>query len=141
MKYDMICIEGIDKTCKDLVGYIMCKLCNYKYIFIGRGLISMMAYSKLYNRPYAFNPENAKNIIFINLNTEKLDWIARCEKSDEKPINFEENVKAFRDAIDELKEKLGDDFKLIEFNVSHQSLHDIALEALKYVEKLNNEAV
>lgn len=67
--------------------------------------------------------------------------IARCEKSDEKPINFEENVKAFRDAIDELKEKLGDDFKLIEFNVSHQSLYDIAQEALKYVEKLNNEAV
>ena len=43
--------------------------------------------------------------------------------------------------IDELKEKLGDDFKLIEFNVSHQSLYDIAQEALKYVEKLNNEAV
>lgn len=139
MKYDMICIEGIDKTCKDLVAHMIWRMTDFKYIFVGRGLISMVAYAKLYNRTYEYTRENAKHCIFIHLTTEKKDWIARCEKSNEKPINFEENVKVFEDAIADVKADLGDDLKLIEFNVSHDSLYHIAQQAIKYIEELNKE--
>jgi len=139
IKYDMICLEGIDKTCKDLIAAVICKLTNFKYIFVGRGLISIIAYAKKFGRDYEYNLENMKHTLFVHLKTEKLDWEIRCKQSNEQPINFEEDTALFDETIAELKHKLGDDLKIIEFNVSHTAIFDIAVEISKYIEKLNSQ--
>lgn len=99
----------------------------------------MMVYSKKYKRPYQYNLEHAKHTVFVYLTTEKQDWETRCRISHEAPINFEEDTKYFDEAIAELKEKLGDEFKILSFNVSHMSLFDIATEINKYMNEINKE--
>ncbi len=36
IEFDTICMEGIDKTCKDLVMHIVCDLSKFKYMFTSR---------------------------------------------------------------------------------------------------------
>ena len=43
-------IDGIDKTGKDLILQYVTRLSNHKYVIQSRGLISQIAYSKIYNR-------------------------------------------------------------------------------------------
>lgn len=140
MKYDMICIEGIDKTCKDLIAHVVCKLTDFKYIFVGRGLISMLVYAKKFNREYSYNIENVKHVLYVYISTEKVDWEVRCKDSHEECTDFELDTKLFNETIDELKRDLGENFKLINFNISHDAVYDIAVKIAEYAEKINKEA-
>ncbi len=97
----------------------------------------MMVYAKKYNRPYEYNIENAKHTVFVYLTTDKDDWEVRCKVANEVPTNYERDTGLFEETIAELKEKLGDDLKLLSFNVSHMSLYDIAIEIGKYMAELN----
>ncbi len=36
IEFDTICMEGIDKTCKDLIMHIVCETTNFKYMFTSR---------------------------------------------------------------------------------------------------------
>lgn len=36
IKYDCICLEGIDKTCKDLIMALTMKLTTFKYSYTSR---------------------------------------------------------------------------------------------------------
>lgn len=139
MKYDMICVEGIDKTCKDLIIQVVCKLTNFKYVFVSRGLISMLAYAKKFNREYTYNESSVKHIAYIYIATEKLDWEIRCKASKEEPINYENDNKLFDEAIEDLQKQYGDEFKIAKFNISHDSVYDIAIKIADYVNKLNSE--
>ena len=52
MKMYNIYLDGIDKCGKGSILPYIGPLSNYKYICNVRGVISQIAYSKLYNRPY-----------------------------------------------------------------------------------------
>ena len=139
MKYDMICVEGIDKTCKDLIIQVVCKLTNFKYVFVSRGLISMLVYAKKFNREYQYNEESVKHIAYVYISTEKLDWEIRCKMSREERIDFENDNKLFDETIEELKQQYGDEFKLAKFNISHESVYDIAVKIAEYMKQINDE--
>lgn len=140
IKYDSICLEGIDKTCKDLIMAITMKLTNFKYSYISRGLISMLVYQDIYNRQtYEYSEKALEHIMFVYLTADKDDWLCRCAISTEKTVDYEKNVKVFNDTIAQLRQKHGAKFQCIEFNTSKMSVYDIAKQIVKNIEKLNKE--
>lgn len=141
IKYDSICLEGIDKTCKDLIMAITMKLTNFKYSYISRGLISMLAYQNMYNRQtYEYSEKALEHIMFVYLTADKEDWKCRCAISTEKAIDYEKNVKAFNDVIAQLRLKHGAKFQCIEFNTSEIAVYKITKQIIENIEKLNKDS-
>lgn len=94
MNERVIIIDGIDRTGKDSIRRLLVKYSDGKYLVFVRGIISQIAYSRIYKRnideKYFF--ELAKNFaaagcIFLYLKSYK-DLIAqRIKDTDEKDIN------------------------------------------------------
>ena len=134
-KYHTIVIEGIDKTCKDLISKYLFELDKGKYLHITRGIMSCIAYNYLYEREYRYELSQHKNEVFFLINTDKEDWEIRCKLSNEPKINFEENVLAFEYASEKLR-KSG--CLVYQFNVSsNNSIYLIAKNILKIMEDFN----
>lgn len=140
IKYDCICLEGIDKTCKDLIMAITMKLTNFKYSYTSRGLVSMLAYANMYNRDYEYSEDAIKHTLYVHLTADKTDWECRCKVANETPIDYDKNVKVFNDTFDYLAKK-HKDFKYIVCNTSETSVYNITKTIIATIEKLNNEAV
>ena len=135
MKYYSIFIDGIDKSGKDLIAYYVIHLSNFKYIVNGRGILSQLAYAKLYNRNDVYDLTQQENIINVYLEVNKEDWLLRCKKTDEPAIDYEKNVKAFQYAINILDKANN----VICFNTSQETPYMIAKHIVNYVDNLNKE--
>lgn len=134
---DTIFIDGIDKTGKDLI----CKYCDLldkrKYSFISRGILSNIAYSKIYHREYNYLFHHNSNELQVFLTVNYQDWKIRCKINDEPKIDFKNNNKIFNDTILEYENKTGD--KVLKFCSSEMTPYKIALEIIKYIEIKNGE--
>lgn len=135
MKYYNIFIDGIDKAGKDLIAYYVIHLSNFKYIVNGRGILSQLAYAKLYNRNDAYDLTQQKNIINVYLEVDKEDWLLRCKKTNEPAIDYEKNTEAFQYAISVLSQVNN----VIHFNTSQETPYMIAKHIVDYVDNLNKK--
>ena len=133
LMYNTIVIEGIDKTGKDLLGKYLFELDKGKYLHISRGILSCIAYNKLYNRLYEYDLESHQKEVYIYLNINKEDWNIRCKITNEPKINYEQNVEAFEYAKNIIKQYC----IVLECNVSDESVYNLATKIIDMMDELN----
>lgn len=135
--------DGIDKCGKDTIKSLIWYFAPGMYLPRARGLISQLAYSKLYNRNvnYEINQGYIANTLFILLEVDEHDWNIRCKLTNEERINFtyEEMKNAFRFALHELKERFNvPESQILTFNTSKLTSYTIANEVVLRLNQLNN---
>ena len=136
-------LDGIDKCGKDSVRPYVFYLEPGKYLCRARGLISQIAYAKLYKRDIEWNGiDYAKNTLFVLLEVDKQDWEIRCKLTNEPNTGFtyEEMTQAFKLALYELKERFDiPENQILVFNTSEYTPYAIADEIKTHLEYLNNQ--
>lgn len=136
-------LDGIDKCGKDSVRPYVFYLEPGKYLCRTRGLISQIAYAKLYKRGIEWDgTDYAKNTIFVLLEVDKQDWEIRCKLTNEPNTGFtyEEMTQAFKLALYELKERFDvPENQILVFNTSEYTPYTIADEIKTHLEYLNNQ--
>lgn len=130
-----IYFEGIDKSGKDLVASYVIQLSKYKYIVNCRGVITQIAYDKLYNRNCEYDLSNQENTINVLLYVDKDDWEIRCKLTTEPKISYEDNVAAFEYAKKIVKGKI----ILLEYNTSKMTPYQIAKDVVDIVNSIEVE--
>lgn len=138
MKYYSIFIDGIDKTGKDLIQAYIDILSNHRFLVKSRGVLSLIAYSNLYNRNYKYELENERDSVNVLLTVDKLDWLTRCEINRETKIDYEENCKKFEEAY-QLLSKYSNN--ILTYNTSKLTPFEISISIIKYMEEINNEKI
>ena len=136
-------LDGIDKCGKDSVRPYVFYLEPGKYLCRARGLISQIAYAKLYKRNIEWDgTDYAKNTLFVLLEVNKHDWEIRCKLMNEPNTGFtyEEMTQAFKLALYELKERFDvPENHILMFNTSEYTPYVIADEIKTHLEYLNNQ--
>lgn len=136
-------LDGIDKCGKDSIRPYVFYLEPGKYLCRARGLISQIAYAKLYKRNIEWDGANyAKNTLFVLLEVNKHDWEIRCKLTNEPNTGFtyEEMTQAFKLALYELKERFDvPENHILVFNTSEYTPYAIADEIKTHLEYLNNQ--
>lgn len=136
-------LDGIDKCGKDSVRPYVFYLEPGKYLCRARGLISQIAYAKLYKRDIEWDgTDYAKNTLFVLLEVDKQDWEIRCKLTNEPNTGFtyEEMTQAFKLALYELKERFDvPENHILVFNTSEYTPYAIADEIKTHLEYLNNQ--
>lgn len=136
-------LDGIDKCGKDSVRPYVFYLEPGKYLCRTRGLISQIAYAKLYKRNIEWDgADYAKNTLFVLLEVDKQDWEIRCKLTNEPNTGFtyEEMTQAFKLALYELKERFDvPENHILVFNTSEYTPYAIADEIKTHLEYLNNQ--
>lgn len=136
-------LDGIDKCGKDSVRPYVFYLEPGKYLCRARGLISQIAYAKLYKRKLEFDAEMyTKNTLFVLLEVDKHDWEIRCKLTNEPNTGFtyEEMTQAFKLALYEVKERFNvPENQILVFNTSEHTPYAIADEIKTHLEYLNNQ--
>lgn len=136
LKYYTIVLEGIDKCGKDTIGKYLFALDGGKYLHITRGIMSVIAYNKLYNRDFDYDLSDERRNVFVNLLCDEEDWKIRCKITNEPKIDYKQNCEAFEYAKNVLKEA---DCFVIDINTSEMSIYDAATMILNFMEELNEE--
>lgn len=135
-------LDGIDKCGKDSVRPYVFYLEPGKYLCRARGLISQIAYAKLYKRNIEWDgADYAKNTLFVLLEVNKHDWEIRCKLTNEPNTGFtyEEMTQAFKLALYELKERFNvPENQILVFNTSEYTPYTIADKIKTHLEYLNN---
>ena len=135
-------LDGIDKCGKDSVRPYVFYLEPGKYLCRARGLISQIAYAKLYKRNIEWDgADYAKNTLFVLLEVNKHDWEIRCKLTNEPNTGFtyEEMTQAFKLALYELKERFNVlENQILVFNTSEYTPYTIADKIKTHLEYLNN---
>ena len=136
LKYYVIVLDGIDKTGKDLIAKYVFELSGKRYITIARGIMSMIAYSKLFCRDFEYNLEAEKLAPVVNvlLTVDKRDWEIRCKINDEPNIDYDMHSKAFTDASVQL---LQAGILVRKYNTSDMTPFNIAKAIVSFVHTLN----
>lgn len=136
-------LDGIDKCGKDSVRPYVFYLEPGKYLCRARGLISQIAYAKLYKRKLEFDAEMyTKNTLFVLLEVNKQDWEIRCKLTNEPNTGFtyEEMTQAFKLALYEIKERFNvPENQILVFNTSEHTPYAIADKIKTHLEYLNNQ--
>lgn len=136
-------LDGIDKCGKDSVRPYVFYLEPGKYLCRARGLISQIAYAKLYKRDIEWDGiDYAKNTLFVLLEVDKQDWEIRCKLTNEPNTGFtyEEMTQAFKLALYELKEHFDiPENQILVFNTSEYTPYTIANEIKTHLMYLNNQ--
>ena len=152
MKYKVFNIEfdGIDKSGKDSVMHQIFSYSPNKYIPKARGLISQLAYAKLFKRDAEYDVEKGyfDNTLFVLLTVDEDDWNVRCDLSHEHELNkarsdveaaikWKSSSEAFEHAYETLKKKYGDESHFMKFNTSEMTPIMIIKAVVKRLEELN----
>lgn len=136
-------LDGIDKCGKDSVRPYVFYLEPGKYLCRARGLVSQIAYAKLYKRDIKWDgADYVKNTFFVLLDVDKQDWEIRCKLTNEPNTGFtyEEMNDAFMFAVRCLKERFDvPDNQIIMFNTSCTTPFAIANDIVARLEHLNNQ--
>lgn len=123
-------LDGIDKCGKDSVRPYVFYLEPGKYLCRARGLISQIAYAKLYKRNIDWDAITyAKNTLFVLLKVDKQDWEIRCKLTNEPNTGFtyEEMSIAFFHATLELQKRFNiTSEQIMQFNTSNMPPYYIA---------------
>lgn len=154
MKFKVFNVEfdGIDKAGKDSIMAQIFSAAPNKYIPKARGLLSQIAYTKLYNRDYEYTVTDGylENTLFVYLTVDYEDWKIRCDISHEfeknkfrsdmdGELNYSSNSAAFDYAYDVVKDKLQDKRQIMKFNTSEVTPYKIIKAVVQRLEELNME--
>ena len=136
--------DGIDKCGKDTVKSQIWYFTPGMYLPRARGLISQLAYAKLYKRDVNYDIERGyvMNTLFVLLEVDKQDWEIRCKLTNEPSLDFtyEEMTQAFKLALYELKERFNvPEDRILVFNTSEYTSYTIASIITTHLESLNNQ--
>lgn len=136
--------DGIDKCGKDTVKSRIWYFAPGMYLPRARGLISQLAYAKLYKRDVNYDIKRGyvMNTLFVLLEVDKQDWEIRCKLTNEPNAGFtyEEMTQAFKLALYELKERFNiPEDRILVFNTSANTPYAIAKEITTHLEYLNNQ--
>lgn len=136
--------DGIDKCGKDTVKSQIWYFAPGMYLPRARGLISQLAYTKLYKREVNYDIERGyvMNTLFVLLEVDKQDWEIRCKLTNEPNTGFtyEEMTQAFDLALYELKVRFDvPENQILVFNTSAYTPYTIAEEITTHLEYLNNQ--
>lgn len=133
--------EGIDKCGKDTIVQYFLKYCPNIYTPKARGIISQIAYTKMFGRNdnYAVNDGYLKNTLFVFLDVDKRDWEIRCKLTNEPHIDYEQSTKEFMTAFSYVRERLNDNNHFMVFNTSITTPFEIVKEVVERLELLNRE--
>lgn len=136
-------LDGIDKCGKDSVRPYVFYLEPGKYLCRARGLVSQIAYAKLYKRNIQWDGKDyAKNTLFVLLDVDKKDWEIRCKLTNEPNTGFtyEEMTQAFYDARYELENRFNiPKSQILVFNTSDYTPYTIAEQITSRLDYLNNQ--
>ena len=146
--------DGIDKCGKDTLVHTMFKVFPNYCAYQSRGLLSQVAYSRLYNRSWQYPVTEGyiQNTLFVKLDVEKDDWLKRLEESNEIELNksrtdvdFVSDYTRHNDAFDnawievknyEPAKKYEDHF--VCYNTTTMSAEEIAKSDAETLKSLNN---
>ena len=132
-KYNTIYLDGIDKSGKDLIAEYIVLLSKYRYIVNCRGIMSVLAYSEIFDRDYQYDISDQSTIVNVLLEVNKDDWLIRCKLSNETLIDFEKHTAAFRNAYYAIENVSN----CMIVNTSLSSPYLIAKEIVNYANRLN----
>ena len=130
-----IFVDGIDKCGKDTVVAYVDLLSGHKYAVKARGVISQIAYAKLYNRDFEYDISSEQNTVHVMLDVDKEDWLVRCKITREPKIDYEANVEAFEQTIAETQDRLN----IIRVNSSRYTAYEIAKYIIEYATALDRK--
>ena len=135
--------DGIDRCGKDTVKSQIWYLAPGMYLPRARGLISQIAYAKLYNRDvnYDIDIGYTENTLFVLLDVDEDDWNIRCKLTNEPDFDFTytEMREAFMFAIQYLKNYFNiPDKRILVFNTTQMTSFNIAKEVTTRLEQLNS---
>lgn len=136
-RYYTIVLEGIDKTGKDTIARYIDQYCGHVYCIPRRGIVSNIAYAKLFGREIPeYDVENHKNEVYVLLRaSSKADWQMRCRLTNEPKIDYESNVAVFEETWEWLK-STGKVYTL-EYDTSVMTPHQIAGSIVAEMETFN----
>lgn len=135
LKYYNVYIDGIDKCGKDTIDSYITLLGNFKYLNKSRGMLTMLAYTKKFNRKYSYDLNSMKQSIHVLIDVDEEDWRIRCKLTNEKPIVYADDVKLFNEAFEILK---NNGYQVYRFNSSKQTPYTIAKTIIDILDELNN---
>ena len=157
MKYKVFNVEfdGIDKSAKGSIMHQIFAVAPNKYIPKARGLLSQIAYSKLYNRDSVYDVTEGyiANTLFVLLTVEEDDWNVRCKLTGEHEKNksrsdmegavvYKSNSEAFEFAYNYLLEQYKDKYEdhFLTYNTSQMTPIQIINDVVEHLEELNKNA-
>lgn len=139
--------DGIDKCGKDTIMKQIFSAAPNKYIPKARGLMSQIAYNKIYNRNYEYEVTQGyiDNTLFVLLDVDEADWKIRCDISGERlknqyrtdmegDVEYKSNCEGFEYAYSKLQE-LG--ANVVRFNTSKETPYQIITKVVRIAELLN----
>lgn len=134
--------DGIDKCGKDTIKSQIWYFAPGMYLPRARGLMSQLAYAKLYERKINYNVDLGyiKNTCFVLLDVDEQDWEIRCKLTNEPNTKFSysKTREAFFDALIELKTKYNvSDKRLFVYNTTYMTPFVIAKDIVSRLEYFN----
>lgn len=154
MKYKVFNIEfdGIDKCGKDSIMKQIFSYCPNKFIPKTRGLMSQIAYAKMFNRnsEYEYSDGYLENTLFVYLTVNEDDWKVRCDITNEheknkyrtdveREIKYKESCECFDYAYEKLYKELKNKKHIMKFNTSEVTPINIIKEVINRINELNIE--
>ena len=130
-----IVIDGIDKTGKDLLVNYITRLSNHKYVIQARGILSQIAYCKIYNRSHTYDLSIYDHDVIFYLTADNEDLAIRFSVTNEPKIDVNFHKRQFEDAANELSVA---GIRIEKINTSHMTPYDTAKYILNYMEELEN---
>lgn len=130
-----ITIDGVDKTGKDLLLQYVVRLSNHKYVIQARGILTQIAYSKIYGRPYEYDLKPYRGDIIFYLTGDLEDLQVRHKITNEPKIDIERDMKVF----EETAHKLADNgITVVKVDTTHNTPYENAKAIIKYLEDKGN---
>ena len=138
-KYYTVIFEGIDKTGKDQLARYVDEICGHDMCLPRRGIVSNVAYAKLYGREAPeYDLSNHKHEIYVLLRcSDKTDWKMRCKLTNEPAIDYEKNVEVFETTWDWFK-TVHDPKLCFEYDTCKMTPIQIARDIVGRVNMLNS---
>ena len=125
-------IDGVDKTGKDMLVKYITRMSNHKYVIQARGIVSQIAYSKIYGRKYDYDLRNYENDVIVLLTGDIEDLEIRHKITNEPKIDIERDLKVFGEVAEDLCRK---GLTVYQANTSHLTPYELAKMVIKAVEK------
>jgi hypothetical protein len=144
--------DGIDKAGKDSIMHQIFAVAPNKYIPKSRGLLSQIAYSKLYNRDFVYKISEGyiQNTLFVLLTVDEEDWNVRCKLTGEHEKNksrsdmeagvvYSTNSEVFEFAYNYLLDIYGNKYSdhFMKFNTTETTPYNIITQVVERLEELN----
>ena len=136
MKFNMISIDGIDKSGKGLVFKYLQHLGNHKHVLLDRGPLSNYMFSKMFDRKFEYDIASFSNVLIVFLDVDYSDWRIRCKIADEPSISFDTHCEFYNDAICRFRDN---GCTVLRYNTTQMTPYNIALDVISFFERNSDE--